>query len=164
MGAAHLKNEHIRVALLVDGLRGHSCRFAAVLALVIALVVIGHLFGLVVELPLITVPVLTAPLAARAVNPLWFGIIVVILAEIAIISPPVGMLSFIVHRLAQHPKANMGVNVKLADVFRAASPFILMVLVLRILLIFFPDIAFPDIALWLPIQLANSENPASNDH
>jgi TRAP-type C4-dicarboxylate transport system permease large subunit len=112
------------------------------------LIVLYLILGLVLEplaLLLITMPVLVAPLAALEVDLLWYGIFIVILAEIAIVSPPVGMLSFIVHRLAQHPEVNMGVKVKLTDVFRGATPFILMALFLVILLIFFPDIA-----LWLP--------------
>ncbi|MEV7649091.1 TRAP transporter large permease subunit [Arthrobacter sp. NPDC089319] len=112
------------------------------------LIVLYLILGLVLEplaLLLITMPVMAAPLAAMDVNLLWFGIFLVLLAEIAIVTPPVGMLSFIVHRLAQKREVNLGVRVKLTDVFRGAVPFIAMALLLVVILVFFPDIA-----LWLP--------------
>lgn len=112
------------------------------------LVVLFLILGLVLEplaLLLITFPVVAAPLAALDVNLLWFGIFMVILAEIAIVSPPFGMLTFIVHRLAQNPEVNLGTPIKLTDAFKGAAPFILFALLFVVLLIFFPGIA-----LWLP--------------
>ncbi|MGM7668024.1 TRAP transporter large permease [Microbacterium sp. A93] len=94
---------------------------------------------------LLTLPFLQAPLAAMGVDMIWFGIFVVVLGEIAILSPPVGMLTFVVHRLAQNPQVNGGVKVSLPTVFLGVTPFIGVSLLMVLLFIFFPQIV-----TWLP--------------
>lgn len=67
------------------------------------------------------------------------------MAEIGIVTPPIGILSFIVHRIAQSKEVNLGANIRLSDVFLGVIPFILVALVIVLILIFFPDIV-----TWLP--------------
>lgn len=114
----------------------------------LVLLVLYLILGMFLEpLPLIllTVPVLQGPLEHMGVDMLWFGVFLVILAEIGLVTPPVGMLAFVVHRMATKPDMNNGVPVTLADTFRGVVPFV--VLVLLVLVGF---ILVPDIVLWLP--------------
>jgi len=72
---------------------------------------------------------------------IWFGIIVVKMAELALITPPIGLNCFVVAGVAQDGKMNISVQ----DVFRGASPFFVAdVITVGVL------IAFPGIVLWLP--------------
>jgi len=72
---------------------------------------------------------------------IWFGIIVVKMAELCLITPPIGLNCFVVAGVAKDSKLDIGVQ----DVFKGATPFfgadVLTVAVL---------IAFPGIVLWLP--------------
>lgn len=94
---------------------------------------------------LLTVPILIPVLDSFDISLLWFGVFMVILVELALVTPPIGMLSYIVHRIASNPEVNLGVTVRLSDVFKGVSWFVAVSGVILLLLIFFPDIA-----LWLP--------------
>ena len=72
---------------------------------------------------------------------IWFGIIVVKMAELCLITPPIGLNCFVVAGVAQDAKMDISVQ----DVFRGASPFFVADVVTVAVLI-----AFPGIVLWLP--------------
>lgn len=73
---------------------------------------------------------------------IWFGIIVVKMAELCLITPPIGLNCFVV--------AGVRPDISVQDVFRGASPFFVAdVITIAVLL------AFPGIVLWLPSLLGN---------
>ncbi|MCK0167007.1 TRAP transporter large permease [Jannaschia sp. S6380] len=72
---------------------------------------------------------------------IWFGIIVVKMAELCLITPPIGLNCFVVAGVAQDAKMDISVE----DVFRGASPFFVADVATVAVLI-----AFPGIVLWLP--------------
>ena len=86
---------------------------------------------------LITVPVFLPVITEFGYNPLWFGIIVVIVVELSLITPPVGMNIFIIQ--AQAP------DVRLGQLYRGIVPFLAAPIALIVLLFLFPQVA-----LWLP--------------
>jgi len=94
---------------------------------------------------LLTIPVFIAPLTALDVDLIWFGVFLIILAEIDMVAPPLGVLNFVVLMLSQQSTKGMGLNLKITDVFKGVTPFIAACIVMLVLLI-----AWPDIALWLP--------------
>ena len=71
-------------------------------------------------------------------DPIWFAIIVVIVVEVGLIHPPVGMNLFVIQ--AQAP------DVKITSIYRGIVPFLIAPLMLIVLMLFL----FPEIALWLP--------------
>ena len=75
---------------------------------------------------------------------IWFGIIVVKMAELCLITPPIGLNCFVVAGVAQDSKLPISVQ----DVFRGASPFFAADVATVAVLI-----AFPSIVLWLPSLL-----------
>ncbi len=75
---------------------------------------------------------------------IWFGIIVVKMAELCLITPPIGLNCFVVAGVAQDNKLPISVQ----DVFRGASPFFVADVITVAVLI-----AFPGIVLWLPSLL-----------
>lgn len=93
-------------------------------------------------LPIIPAIVLTIPIFLPVVtglgyNPIWFGVIVVTMAEIGQITPPVGINVFALAGVAK--------DVPLSKIFRGIFPFLIADLI-RVALIFF----IPALALWLP--------------
>ena len=94
---------------------------------------------------LLTVPILLPAVEAMGVNALWFGVFVVLLGEIGMITPPVGILSYIVHTIAKKPDVNLGTEITLGDVFRSLVWFLPIPLLFLVFMI-----AFPQVAEWLP--------------
>ena len=72
---------------------------------------------------------------------IWFGIIVVKMAELCLITPPIGLNCFVVAGVSQ----SEGMRISAQDVFRGASPFFAADVITVAVII-----AFPGIALWLP--------------
>jgi C4-dicarboxylate transporter, DctM subunit len=91
-----------------------------------------------------TIPIFLPMLKALGVDLVWFGVIVVMLVQIAIVSPPVGMNLFILHALRRQ-LAGPGKEPPISDVFIGVMPFFFtMILTLALVIL------FPQIALWLP--------------
>ena len=86
---------------------------------------------------LLLVPIVFPVIVALGFDPIWFGIIVVMVAELGMITPPVGINVFVINTLAR--------DVKLTTIFRGVIPFIFTDLVRLALLV-----AFPALVLWLP--------------
>ncbi len=89
----------------------------------------------------LTVPILIPTLESLDISMLWFGAFVVFMGELAILSPPVGILAMIVHSIVKDPKVNLGKDIPLKDVFVAAAWFLPMAIVVVLILIFFPEIS-----------------------
>ncbi|PCI88405.1 MAG: C4-dicarboxylate ABC transporter [Hyphomicrobiales bacterium] len=90
---------------------------------------------------LITLPILLPLLQAEGISIVWFGVFLVKLLEVGMITPPLGMNVFIIKNVASK-------YVSLADVFKGVMPFIIVDMFLVALII-----VFPDIVLYLPNKL-----------
>ena len=91
---------------------------------------------------LLTLPVVYPAVVALGYDPIWFGIIVVKMCEVCLITPPVGLNCYVV--------AAVRPDIPLGDVFRGILPFFLADAATVALFL-----AFPEIVLWLP-NLVNS--------
>jgi TRAP-type mannitol/chloroaromatic compound transport system permease large subunit len=91
-----------------------------------------------------TVPIILPMLKALGIDLIWFGVIIVMLVQIAIVSPPVGMNLFILHAMRRE-LAGPGIEPPISDIFIGVMPFFVAMIVALALVI-----AFPQIALWLP--------------
>ncbi|SIR33047.1 TRAP transporter, DctM subunit [Rhizobium sp. RU20A] len=90
----------------------------------------------------LTVPIVIPIVIAAGIDPVWFGIFIVIMCEVALITPPVGMNLFVVQ----------GVRIDggpYSEVIKGAVPYVVIMMVFAIVLMFFPGIV-----LWLPNILA----------
>lgn len=90
---------------------------------------------------LITLPILLPILAVADIDLIWFGVIVVKLLEIGMITPPLGLNVFVIH------SATNG-SIPLTTIFRGVMWFIVVEIIVLGLII-----AFPEISLWLPNQM-----------
>ena len=88
-----------------------------------------------------TVPIITPVVAALGFNPIWFGVLMMLLIETALITPPVGFNLFVVQGVRSRGQ--------IVDVIVGSTPFVVTLMVMIALLI-----AFPAIALWLPAKLS----------
>ena len=84
-----------------------------------------------------TIPIVFPIVAAYGIDPVWFGIFLVLMCEIALITPPVGMNLYVVQGVRS--------SGSIGDVIAGTLPFLAMLVALTLALI-----AFPGIALWLP--------------
>lgn len=113
---------------------------ATQLQLLIALAVFYLLLGIFFEsLPMMvgTVPVVFPVVMAAGIDPVWFGVFMVLMCEISLISPPVGMTLYVIQAVRREGT--------IADVFMGTIPFFSAMIVMTGLMI-----AFPQMALWLP--------------
>ena len=109
----------------------------------LALFVLYTVLGCLVEsigMIVITVPVLHPVLLSYGIDPVWFGVILVMYIELGQISPPIGINLFVIQSIWDG---------KLADVVAGTIPFHLIMFVLLFLLLLFPGLA-----LWLPGQMS----------
>jgi tripartite ATP-independent transporter DctM subunit len=127
-------------ALIADAAKAAGLPSLVVMALIILAYIVMGCFLEGIGMVLITVPVFLPLVTGYGYDPAWFAVIVVIVVELGLIHPPVGMNLFVIQ--AQAP------DVKLGSVYRGVLPFLLAPLVL-ILLLF----ALPQLALWLPKAL-----------
>ena len=110
-------------------------RWGIMAILVVVYLVLGCFMDQIAIL-LLTLP-LTFPLATKlGFDPIWFGVIVIALAEIGLVTPPVGMNSYVVSSVS---------NVSLEKTFKGAGIMLIFEAAVLALLL-----AFPQISLWLP--------------
>lgn len=97
---------------------------------------------------LLTIPVLVPTLEALDIPLIFFGVFVILLAEIANLSPPVGILLYFLHSMFQDPSVNLGQKISLNDVFNAVWMLLPGPILMLLLMIFIPDIVMllPDLA------------------
>lgn len=128
-------------------LSGFMTRFSDMMAalpvspyLVLAIVLFMYIpLGMVMDVGamiILTVPIVVPFLVNLGFNPIWFGVLVGIMAEFGLISPPVGLNVYIVHGVTKVP---------LEEIFLGTWPFLVAMLVCVAILV-----AFPQICLFLP--------------
>ena len=120
------------------------------LILIILYLILG-MFMDTMAIILLTVPILAAPLMELGIDMIWFGVFLVIMVEIGMVTPPLGVLSFVIHRIAQDPQVNHGQKISLTTTFIGVLPFVAVALAVTSLII-----GFPDLATWLPERLSVS--------
>lgn len=103
------------------------------LLVVIALYIVLGFFVETLSLMVITIPIVAPILVNLGYDPIWFGILLILLIEMALITPPVGLNLYVVQGVRR--------TGSITDVMVGAAPFVLMIGVMIVLLILFPEIA-----------------------
>ena len=134
----------VNFTAMTDDLVGFVSRFAIHPTLVIVVICLIYvLLGSAMEelsMILLTVPVFFPLVKALGADPIWFGILIVVVVQIGMISPPIGMNLFVVRKMVP--------TVATQEIFKGVLPFNLSLIVLLALLI-----AFPELATMLPNAL-----------
>jgi len=89
----------------------------------------------------LTIPIILPSLELLDISPLWFGVFAVFMGELAVLSPPVGILAYIIYGIIRDPEVNQGQKVSLGDVFVSVMWMMPMAVIVILILIFFPELA-----------------------
>jgi len=122
---------------LSDFVSGLDMHPMAVMAIILLIYLVMGCFLDALAMILLTVPIFFPIITNLGFDPVWFGVIVVMVVELGLITPPIGMNVFVIKGMAPH--------VKLTSIYAGVIPFVIAQLVLIVLVFFVPDIA-----LWLP--------------
>ena len=109
--------------------------------ILLAVAVIYLILGMLIDsigLLLLTLPILIPLVEAAGMNPIWFGIIIIKLLEIGLITPPIGLNVYMINGALNN-------RVSLPEIFRGITWFLAMDFVTLLILIMFPILS-----LWLP--------------
>jgi C4-dicarboxylate transporter DctM subunit len=140
IGAITLNNLVIFSGLanaLADFVSGLDMSPATVMLIILLMYLIMGCFLDALAMILLTVPIFYPIVLDLGYDPIWFGIIVVMVVELGLITPPIGMNVFVIKGMAQ--------SVPLVAIYKGVLPFVIgqVLLIIAVFLI-------PDIALWLP--------------
>jgi C4-dicarboxylate transporter DctM subunit len=131
------------VTASTDLLKSFELSPMAFMALLVIIFIVLGTFMDALAMQVMTIPFVYPLVIAHGFDGVWFGVIMVKLVELAVLSPPVGMNLFAVIGASEG-------KVNLHDLHRGIVPFIIMELLILVILI-----AFPDLSLWLPRQMFN---------
>jgi len=124
-------------ALLVDWVIGLELPpLSVILVLAAMFIVLGAIFDSIAAM-VVTLPFVFPLVTGLGYDPIWWGIVMIMVIEIGMITPPIGINVFVMHGVRR--------DIPLPTIFRGIMPF-LGADIVRLLLV----ILFPAIALWLP--------------
>jgi C4-dicarboxylate transporter DctM subunit len=109
----------------------------AIIGVIILVYLIGGCFMDALAMIMLTIPIFFPVVQSLGFDPIWFGVVIVLITEMGVITPPVGINVYVVYGVAK--------DVPLEKIFRGVFPMLIALLVCNLLLILFPQIA-----LWLP--------------
>ena len=111
--------------------------------LILALLLLGYLllgaFMDQIAILILTVPIVVPLVQALGFDLVWFGVLIIVVAEMGMVTPPVGLNCFIVSRYSGRP---------IAEVFHGTTPHVLAHVAAILLLV-----VFPQLILWLPSHM-----------
>jgi len=119
--------------VLVEWLGGLPIHPMVVMVVIIFIYFIGGFFMDSMALIVLTVPIFFPLVMELGFDPIWFGVIIVLVGEMGVITPPVGVNVFVIKGIAP--------DVPLEHIFKGIFPFLGALIILTILLMFFPQIA-----------------------
>lgn len=109
----------------------------AIMGIIILVYLFGGCFMDALAMIMLTIPIFYPVSQALGFDPIWFGVVIVLVTEMGVITPPVGVNVYVVYGVAE--------DVPLATIFRGVLPMLAALLLCNLILLFFPAIA-----LYLP--------------
>jgi len=107
-----------------------------VIAFLLMFIVLGFFMDIMAVM-MLSIPIINPILLLLGIDPIWFGVLVVLTVMMGNITPPVGIVVFAVGGLVK--------DVSVFTIFRGVWPFLFAMLIATVLILIFPDIA-----TWLP--------------
>jgi TRAP-type C4-dicarboxylate transport system permease large subunit len=118
-------------------LEGLGLSALATLLIIVAMYIVLGFFIETLSLMVATIPIVVPIIVQLGYDKIWFGILMIILVEMALITPPVGLNLYVVNSARK--------NGKISDVVVGSLPYVGVMILMIILLI-----AYPSISLYLP--------------
>ena len=119
--------------VLADWLAELPIHPIAVMGVIIFIYFIGGFFMDSMALVVVTIPIFFPVVMELGFDPVWFGVIIVLVAEMGVITPPVGVNVFVIKGIAP--------DVPLETIFKGIFPFLAALIIVTIILVVFPQIA-----------------------
>ena len=110
---------------------------AIIMSLIILVYLVGGCFIDSLALIMLTVPIFYPVVLDLGFDPMWFGVVIVLVTQIGVITPPVGVNAYVV--------SGVVMDIPLEDIFKGVVPLLGALIIGTLLMI-----PFPQIALWLP--------------
>jgi C4-dicarboxylate transporter DctM subunit len=123
--------------MLVNLVEGLPLPRTAILVLICLFYFIGGFFMDALALVILTIAIVYPIIVGLGFDPIWFGVVIVLVCEMGVITPPVGINVFVIKGIAE--------NVPLVTIFKGIFPFLIALFVCTLILM-----AFPQIATFLP--------------
>jgi len=105
---------------------------ATMLVIVVLYVVLGF-FVETLSLMVITIPIVAPVVVGLGFDPVWFGVLLILLIEMALITPPVGLNLYVVQGIRQRGS--------ISEVMIGSIPFVALIMLMIFLLLLYPDLA-----------------------
>jgi len=105
----------------------------AVMGLIILVYLFGGCFMDALAMIMLTIPIFFPVVQTLGFDPIWFGVVIVLVTEMGVITPPVGINVYVVYGVAK--------DVPLENIFRGVFPMLLALLLCNLILLLFPQIA-----------------------
>jgi len=119
--------------LLADWVSSLPIPTMAIMGVIIFIYFIGGFFMDSMALVVVTIPIFFPLVIKLGFDPIWFGVIIVLVAEMGVITPPVGVNVFVIKGIAP--------DIPLEIIFKGILPFLVALILFTIILIIFPQIA-----------------------
>jgi tripartite ATP-independent transporter DctM subunit len=143
--AAFILNLTIALTGVADQLTKWVTSFGlSATAMIFALIVFYLILGMfmdVLSMQVATIPLTYPIVTALGVNPIWFGIFIVLMCELGLITPPVGMNLFVVHGIRPDKGG-------IEDAIWGALPYAVIMILFTVFLLYAPQVV-----LWLPAKM-----------
>lgn len=107
-------------------------RYLIFAGIIIVYIILGCLMD-TMAMVILTVPIFYPLIVKIGFDPIWFGVVMVLISEMGVVTPPVGINVYVVHGIAK--------DVPMFTIFRGAMPFFIMMIVCIVILTIFPQIA-----------------------
>lgn len=137
---AHVFGYFLTLSRVTNELAGWIGGLGLAPLIIMAIILIGYLilgfFMDQIAILILTVPVMLPVITQLGFDPVWFGVVVIVTAEVGMVTPPMGMNVFVVARYTRRP---------LGELFRGVMPHVWAHLLVIALLVLFPSLV-----LWLP--------------
>ena len=119
--------------ILADWVVGLPLPSVAIMGIIVLIYILGGCFMDALALITLTIPILYPVVLALSFDPIWFGVIIVLVTEMGVITPPVGVNVYVIKGIAG--------DVPLETIFKGILPFLGALIVTVGILIGFPKIA-----------------------
>jgi C4-dicarboxylate transporter DctM subunit len=106
---------------------------SAVMMVIVLIYLFGGCFMDALAMVMLTIPIFFPVSQALGFDPIWFGVVIVLITEMGVITPPVGVNVYVVYGVAK--------DVPLEVIFKGVLPMVLALLVCNMILLIFPQIA-----------------------
>ncbi len=105
----------------------------AIMAIIVLVYLFGGCFMDALAMIMLTIPIFFPVARALGFDPIWFGVVIVLITEMGVITPPVGVNVYVVYGVAK--------DVPLEVIFKGVLPMLIALIICNAILLFFPQIA-----------------------